>query len=377
MKRPGFLLISLGLSSVMSGCSQDDGAGGGPVEAVSSSSSTSGPFVDPTASTPTTTESTGPATTGTLSTTSTSDAPDSDGSGESGSSGTNAESSSSGATDGSTENCGNGVRDPGEECDDGYASNSDTTGMCTMACKLPVCGDGLVWQGHENCDFGPNNNDTVYNGCTTECKVGPSCGDGLVQGPEECDAGEANGTGVPASEDGVACESACRFLANVVFVSRTVYTGKEVDGITGAHGHCKELATNAGLDNADNFKAFISAVGFTPAGHFVHSDIPYVRLDGIRIADNWNDLIQNGPSSGLFVTETKDQLMNGKLWTGTAPDGTMYLPEMTCAGWTSDSPALKGRVGRVSPDPHPTQWTSDTNLECDHPARLLCFEQNE
>lgn len=376
MKRPGFLLISLGLSSVMSGCSQDDGAGGGPVEAVSSSSSTSGPSVDPTASTPTTTESTGPATTGTLSTTSTSDAPDSDGSGESGSS-TNAESSSSGATDGSTENCGNGVRDPGEECDDGYASNSDSVGECTMACKRAVCGDGLVWQGHEDCDLGPNNNDTVYNGCTTECKFGPSCGDGLVQGPEECDAGEANGSGEPTSEDGVACESACRFSANVVFVSSTVYTGKEVDGITGAHGHCKELATNAGLDNADAFKAFISAVGFTPAGHFVHSDIPYVRLDGIRIADDWNDLIQNGPNSGLVVTETKDHLMNGKVWTGTGPDGTMYLPEMTCAGWTSDSPALKGRVGRVSPDPHPTQWTSESNWGCDLSARLLCFEQNE
>jgi hypothetical protein len=375
MKRPGFLLISLGLSSVMFGCSQDDGAGGGPIEAASSSSSTTGPDVDPTASTPTTTESTDPSTTASLSTTTASDVTTSDSSGESGSS-TNAESSSSGATDSSTENCGNGVLDPGEECDDGYAGNSDSTGLCTLACKRPVCGDGLVWQDHENCDFGPNNNDTVYNGCTTECKFGPSCGDGLVQGPEECDAGEDNGSGEPTSEDGVACESACRFSANVVFVSSTVYTGKEVDGITGAHGHCTELATNAGLDNADKFKAFISAVGFTPAEHFVHSDIPYVRLDGIRIADDWNDLIQNGPSTGLIVTETKVHLMNGYVWTGTAPDGTMYLPEMTCAGWTSDSPALKGRVGRVSPDPHPTQWTSDTNPGCHLPARLLCFEQN-
>lgn len=379
MKRPGVLLISLTLGpyTVVSGCFSDGGAGGGPVEPGSSSSSTSGSAIDPTEVTPTTTESTDLVTTGSVTTTSTASAPDGDSSSETGVDGTNAESSSSGATDSSTENCGNGIRDPGEECDDGYAGNSDTVGMCTMACKRPVCGDGLVWQDYENCDFGPNNNDTVYNGCTTECKFGPNCGDGLVQGPEECDAGADNGSGEPESEDGVACESACRFLANVVFVSSTVYTGKEVDGITGAHGHCKELATNAGLDNADKFKAFVSAVGFTPADHFVHSDIPYVRLDGIRIADDWVDLIQNGPSSGLVVTETKDHLMNGKVWTGTGPDGTMYLPEMTCAGWTSDSPALKGRVGRVSPDPHPTQWASDSNPECDLSARLLCFEQNE
>jgi hypothetical protein len=377
MKRPGVLLIPLGLF-VMSGCFSDNGAGVDPGEPDSSSSSTSGPFGDPTTTvTPTTTESTGPATTGTPSTTSTSGAPDSDGSGESGSSGANDESSSSGATDGSTANCGNGVLDPGEACDEGYAGNSDVDGTCTLACQFPKCGDGLVRLGHEECDLGQNNNDSVYNGCTTECKFGPSCGDGLVQGPEECDAGPDNGSGVPSSEDGVACESACRFLANVVFVSSATYTGKEVDGVTGAHGHCVELATTAGLDNADAFKAFISAVGFTPADHFVHADIPYVRLDGIRVADNWNDLIQNGPNPGIVVTETKDHLEYGFAWTGTGPDGEMFLPEQTCVGWTSDSPDLliKGRVGLISPDPDDKKWTSDASLGCAYPYRLLCFEQ--
>jgi hypothetical protein len=376
MKRPGVLLVSLGLS-VLSACFSDGGAGAGPGEPGSSSSSTSGPVVDPTAIIPTTTESTGPVTTGTPTTTSTSGTADSDGSGESGSSGTNAESTSSDATEGSAENCGNGVLDPGETCDDGYAGNDNSDGNCTLACQLAKCGDGLVWQGNEDCDLGQNNNDSVYNGCTTECKFGPSCGDGLVQGPEECDAGPGNGSGVPESEDGVACESACRFLAKVVFVSSATYTGKEVDGVTGAHEHCVELATNAGLDNADAFKAFISAVGFTPADHFVHADIPYVRLDGIRVANHWNDLIQNGPNPGIVVTETKDHLMHGYIWTGTGPDGEMFLPEMTCTGWTSEmpSPEIKGRVGRISPEPDDKQWTSYANYECDLDYRIYCFEQ--
>ena len=230
MKCPGLLLLSLALgpSSVVSGCFSDSGAAGGPVDPGSSSSSTSGPVVDSSVTTPTTTESTGPVTTGTPSTTSTSGAADSDGSDESGSSGTSAESSSSGTTEGSAEDCGNGVQDPGETCDDGYAGNNNSDGNCTLACQLPKCGDGLVWQGHEDCDLGQNNNDSVYNGCTTECKFGPSCGDGFVQGPEECDAGPDNGSGVPTSEDGVACESACRFVANVVFVSSAIYTGKDI-----------------------------------------------------------------------------------------------------------------------------------------------------
>ncbi len=374
MKRPGFLLISLGLSSVMSGCSQDDGAGGGPVEAASSSSSTSGPAVDPAASTPTTTESTGPASTGTLSTTSTSDAPDSDGSVESGSS-TNAESSSGGATDGSTENCGNGVRDPGEECDDGYASNSDTVGMCTLACKRPVCGDGLVWQGYENCDSGPNNNDSLYNGCTTNCELGPHCGDSIVQDSEECDAGPANGTGESPSEDGVACESLCRFSAKLVFVTSATYSINEVDGVTGAHGLCTTLAKDAGFDSSDKFKAFISAVGFTPADHFIHSEIPYVRRDGIRVADHWNDLVVNGPNPGITIGEDGMKYEEWSVWTGSDEHGKMFIPEKTCEGWSSEDPVIKGRVGRTSTAPNGKQWANYENWGCHLSARLYCFEQ--
>lgn len=48
--------------------------------------------------------------------------------------------------------CGDGNVDPSEECDAGPA-NSDT-GACTLACKLPVCGDGLVQDGVEGCDDG-------------------------------------------------------------------------------------------------------------------------------------------------------------------------------------------------------------------------------
>ena len=35
--------------------------------------------------------------------------------------------------------CGNGVTEPGEQCDDGNTSNTDA---CTNACLTNVCGDG-------------------------------------------------------------------------------------------------------------------------------------------------------------------------------------------------------------------------------------------
>src|SRR5205823_10647776 len=61
-------------------------------------------------------------------------------------------------------NCGNGVVDPGEQCDPGdssniYACNSD----CTW--KTAVCGDNVLELG-EQCDDG---NRTPGDGCENDC----------------------------------------------------------------------------------------------------------------------------------------------------------------------------------------------------------------
>jgi len=375
MMRPASLLTVLGCLS-MSACPQSEEPGTDPVGPGGSSSGTE---ADPTAQTPTSSSETGSVTTGQVSS-STSTTGSTSGASESGSTATDesssgAESAASDAT-GSTENCGNGVLDPGESCDEGYANNKNE-GSCTLACKTAECGDGFAWEGHESCDFGDGNNNTSYNGCTSACEPGPHCGDGIIQAEaeEECDAGPDNGTG-ESSPDGVPCGE-CRFDAKVVFVTSATYTGKEVGGVTGAHKHCTTLAEGAGLDNHVNFKAYISAVGFIPADaeQFVHADIPYVRVDGVRVADSWDDLVQEGPAHGIVVAENGEIFDGWYVWTGTDSDGKMYLPEQTCSGWTSDSPLIKGWVGRTSPDPNDTQWTNYTNLECDFSAKLYCFEQ--
>jgi cysteine-rich repeat protein len=72
--------------------------------------------------------------------------------------------------------CGDGVIDPGEDCDFGDG-NSDT-GQCTTNCRIADCGDGLVLDGLEECDDGnPDNSD----GCVMGCKLAV-CGElGLRQ----------------------------------------------------------------------------------------------------------------------------------------------------------------------------------------------------
>ncbi len=65
-------------------------------------------------------------------------------------------------------NCGDGVIDPGEACDDGAGLNSDTEAdACRTDCSLPVCGDGVVDSG-EACD---DDNMTDGDGCTSLCEI--------------------------------------------------------------------------------------------------------------------------------------------------------------------------------------------------------------
>jgi len=123
--------------------------------------------------------------------------------------------------------CGDGVRQPGEECDEG--SSSDAVG-CDARCQVQtgyacplagqactLCGDRVV-AGVESCDDGNLGNG---DGCSSVCQVeqgytcsgssclSAACGDGYRAGNEQCDDGNArSGDGcsvVCRIEDGFAC----------------------------------------------------------------------------------------------------------------------------------------------------------------------------
>lgn len=113
--------------------------------------------------------------------------------------------------------CGNGVVEDGEQCDEGVwkdrpaHNDDDEYGGCTTTCRLgPRCGDGMV-NGQEECDLGEWNGErgTSLGGCTLACTRARFCGDGLPDGDlgEECDLGTLNG------EPQSGCSSACKNVA--------------------------------------------------------------------------------------------------------------------------------------------------------------------
>ena len=114
--------------------------------------------------------------------------------------------------------CGNGLIETGEECDDGLVDADDTyhtvddlddDGDCVIdiedsasSCLNNVCGDGYLYAGEEQCDDG---NLVAGDGCDSSCQIeigpGDVCGNGLVEAGEECDDGNV--------EDGDGCSSLC------------------------------------------------------------------------------------------------------------------------------------------------------------------------
>jgi cysteine-rich repeat protein len=94
------------------------------------------------------------------------------------------------------ETCGNGIVDPNEECDNGdinHGNGNNNNGDCRADCVINRCGDGFtnntVRNNHavEECDGGPRPatagdrtaSPTNKSDCNSNCKV-PSCGDGFV-----------------------------------------------------------------------------------------------------------------------------------------------------------------------------------------------------
>lgn len=155
-----------------------------------------------------------------------------------------------------------------------------------------------------------------------------------------------------------------------VFVTSDVF-GAELGGIEGADAKCQAAADAAGLGGT--FRAWISTPASSPLKTFVQSAGPYVRIDGLQIAENWTRLVDGDIDAPLEIDEWGDVQNNGEcgnVWTNTMRDGTSFDDD-ACMDWTSLQDGT--RLGRT--DATNASWTEGCTVDCLKEHHLYCFEQ--
>lgn len=140
-------------------------------------------------------------------------------------------------------------------------------------------------------------------------------------------------------------------------------------GIAAGDSICRTLARNAGLENADHFKAWLSD-SHTSAIDRIQSDGPWVRVDGILVAENRQGLAEGGLLTVIDVTENEKHINEMYAWTGTL-NNRMPDTENICGDWQVGSDGSNGRIGRIFDI---SAWTTGGYPSCSNIYHLYCLE---
>ncbi|PCC69792.1 Myxococcus cysteine-rich repeat-containing protein [Nannocystis exedens] len=252
--------------------------------------------------------------------------------------------------------CGDGNVDDGEECDDGNTDNSDN---CLDSCTNAVCGDGFVHAKSETCDAGPDNADDAS--CTLECRPA-ACGDELICPTcgEQCDGGTD-------------CNDDCTFKQRYVFVTSDLVQGSLVGGLSGADELCAQAAGLNDLLIGRKFVAWLSTSTVSAADRLDEASVPYMRLDGVVVANDYTDLLDivSEMQAPIDVDENGQTVADTPIaWTGTQADGLKSNASEMCEDWLTG--LGNGRKGTITATG--VTWTDDGTIPCNNVARLYCVQ---
>lgn len=158
--------------------------------------------------------------------------------------------------------------------------------------------------------------------------------------------------------------------AKRAFVSSTTSNGN-LGGLAGADSICQSAADAAGLLGA--YKAWLSDSATYAGDRLTHATVPYVLVDGTKVADNWSDLAVDGSlDHAINQDEHGASVPPGNfVWTGTVLGGDH---SSVCGNWLSAASNIQGLVGVANETGF--AWSSAFNQFCNTPTlRLYCIEQ--
>lgn len=158
-----------------------------------------------------------------------------------------------------------------------------------------------------------------------------------------------------------------------------VYDGSArgaLGGVSGADAYCQQEAIDNGLKGT--YYAWIADTdpSSAPAFRFERSTVPYVRVSGVKIADDWDDLTDGTLDNSIRYQADNTQPGLAPVWTNVSSDGTQdgSTANDSCNDWTTSSGAVTGGAGRR--DSSSGGWTNQNTRTCDSGGNeAYCFEQ--
>lgn len=167
------------------------------------------------------------------------------------------------------------------------------------------------------------------------------------------------------------CEGSC-----TVFATSTTYDGN-LGGLASADAECNALADGAGLSGT--YKAWLSDESASPSTRFTQATVPYVLVDGTRIADNWADLT-DGAIDGFIDQTESGSVPAVSIWTGTRANGTEYSG-INCNNWTEGTGSAAGIIGATALNGGyfwtgaQASGTGRVTVGCQVSLSFYCFQQ--
>ncbi len=129
-------------------------------------------------------------------------------------------------------NCGDGIVDDDEQCDDGAANVDGTAGLCNSSCSVSVCTDGMMQACSESGALGncANGTQTCSSGVWGACTVQPELSDGCAAG----DDANCDGMSTPSCECSPGNQRSCAAAGAL----GNCANGIQVCGEDGTFGEC-------------------------------------------------------------------------------------------------------------------------------------------
>jgi hypothetical protein len=131
----------------------------------------------------------------------------------------------------------------------------------------------------------------------------------------------------------------------VIYDAGGLYDG-DLGGRTGADLICQSSPTRPG--GYSNYRAFISVndtdeIRDMPANYGVPTNVCIGGRNGVKVADNWNDLL-DGDIDASLVAAGSGNSQSDEWWSGCA-SGSGDVAAANCLDWTCDTVCEVGTVG--------------------------------